>query len=397
MPSQTHNLTQNKPATTPKQRFLAIGFLILAILILAGVIFLATGQSRVAFTWIPQTSEAKTTLTAAVTPVGTDLPAVFLEKNVEVEKTFEAQAETAGETPAETPTFQGKARGNVKIINSYSKTQPLQAGTRFQSPDGLIFRTQARVDVPAGSSVTTLIIADEAGEKGALAKNTRFTIPGLWLGLQDKIYGVAAENFYGETSQTSSGTSGLTANELANAEAELKQTAIAQAEPELQKLVPEGKKLLPGMIYAQTTARSGPKIGEQKSNYTLKLTVKTVGVAVAETELRKAAEELLNSTLTQELQLLTLNTQDFLFKVSAYDATKAKAEFELMAKGKTAPAPSHALFQPSTYVGKNQAEIEKLLTQNPAISNIAVEITPFWVKKVPSDAKKLRLEIQRGE
>lgn len=382
--------------TTPKQKYLVFGFLGFAILVLAGVLFLALGHSRISFTWTPQTVEAKSTLTAAATPVDEDVPAAFIEKIVEVEQAFQAETKPV-QKPTEATAFIGKARGKIKIINNNSKVQPLMATTRFKSPDGLIFRIQERVNVPASGSVTALIVADEAGEKGALKKNTRFTIPGLWPGLQDKIYGVATEDFHGEeTKASNSDIPGLTATELANAEDILKKAATEKALADLQKLAPTGRKLFPDMIYAGVTKREGPKIGDQKASYNLKLTVKTIGIAIDEAKVLKAAQKILDSTITEDFQLLAVSSSDLKFTVSSYDSAKDKADFEITAKGKTALAPSHILLKPETYTGKNQADVRTLLAGYPAVSNVLIELSPFWNKKITADKNNLQLEIQRA-
>ena len=401
MPKHTeHHETHHPKAhtTTPRQRAWVIVFVVVAAALFAGVLFLAMGQSRIAFTWTPQPVEGTTTLTVAATPTGEEIPAAFLEKSVEVSKVFTAETKAAAPTPTVTPTFSGKARGNVTISNRYSKAQPLIAGTRLKSKDGQIFRTQQRVDVPVGGSVTTEVIADVAGEQGALPKGTTFILPALWAGLQDKINGVSTESFHGESQATTTATTpGLTANELANAEQVLKQEAITQALPDLQKLVPTGRVLYAGMVDAVTTKRSGPSIGDQKESYTLTLTVKTTGIAVETVKLKESATALLTTSLAPDLQLLDVDPTKFDYSLKNVDAKKQSADVTLIAHGTTVPAPSHRLLQQVTYAGKTAAEVQTLLGQEKAVSNIVVTLTPFWNRRVPSDASDLQLEVTRAE
>jgi hypothetical protein len=395
-----HHETHHPKAhtTTPRQRVWVIAFVVTAAALFAGVLFLATGRSRIAFTWIPQTIESSSTLTVAATPEGDDIPATFVEKNVEVSKIFTAETKAAPTTTPTTPTFSGKARGNVTISNRYSKAQPLIAGTRLRSPDGQIFRTQQRVDVPVGGSVTTEVVADVAGEQGTLPKGTTFILPALWAGLQDKINAVSTEAFHGD-SQTGAtpSTPGLTANELANAELTLQQEAIAQALPELQKLVPSGRTLYTGMVDAATVKRTGPAIGDKAATYTLTLTVKTTAIAVDATKLTESATTLLTTSLSPDLQLLTVDPTTFTFTLKDADVKKQRADVEIVAKGTTVPAPAHALLQQSTYAGKTADEVRTLLSQEQVVSNVVVELTPFWNRRVPSSANDLQLEVTRAE
>jgi hypothetical protein len=88
--------------------------------------------------------------------------------------------------------------GKVLIINNYNKNQPLVATTRLLSADGKLFRIKNTINVPAGGSQEAEIYADEPSSAMAIGP-AKFTIPGLWAGLQDKIYGESKEKFvYGE-------------------------------------------------------------------------------------------------------------------------------------------------------------------------------------------------------
>lgn len=388
--------------TTPRQRVWVIAFVVAAAALFGGVLFLASGRSRIAFTWTPQAIEATTTLTVAATPAEGEVPATFLEQNVEVSKVFTAETKSPAATEPTTPTFTGKARGTVTIANRYSKAQPLIAGTRLKSPDGQIFRTQARVDVPVGGSVTTEVIADVAGEAGALPKGTTFILPALWAGLQDKIKGVSTEDFHGDSQSTATPTtsptgSGLTANELANAELVLQQEAITQALPDLQKLVPSGRTLYTGMVDAATVKWTGPTIGDKASSYTLSLTVKTTAIAVETEKLKQSATTLLTTTLSPDLQLLAVNPATFGYTLKDADTKKQRADVTLVGRGTTVPAPTHRLLQNSAYAGKTAAEVRTLLSQEQAIANVVVALTPFWNRRVPASADDLQLEVTRAK
>lgn len=81
----------------------------------------------------------------------------------------------------------GQVGGKVKIINNYSKNQPLVATTRLLSADNKLFRIKNTVNVPAGGSVEVEVYADNNSADMAIAPG-KFTIPGLWEGIQDEIY-----------------------------------------------------------------------------------------------------------------------------------------------------------------------------------------------------------------
>lgn len=386
-------------STTPTQRIWVLGFFGAAIILLGTVLVLANGRSRIAFTWAPQPVEGKTNFAATSAPGENDVLAAFVQTTVNVERAFTAAKSITEPTPTPTaPAFTGKARGVVTIVNRYSKTQPLQAGTRLQTKDGQIFRTQQRVDVPAGGQVNTEVVADVSGEKGALITGTTFTLPALWAGLQDKIFAEVAEDFHGDNPNTTvPTTAGLTANELANAQQELLKEAIEKATPELEKIVPTGRTLYPGMVSAAVSKRTGPAIGDGVATYTLKLTVEATGVALAPEGLNTVATQLLENSVSADLQLSDIDTSTFLFAMSNVDAKKQRADVTLTAHGVTVPTPTHALLQHATYAGKSPDAVRTLISKEKAASNISVELSPFWTRTIPSSKDDLQLEITRAE
>jgi hypothetical protein len=91
-----------------------------------------------------------------------------------------------------------KASGQIIIYNAFSSaTQPLVRNTRFETPDGKIYRIKQSLSVPGASikdgetipgSIEATVYADEAGEEYNISL-TDFTIPGFKGGPRfDKFY-----------------------------------------------------------------------------------------------------------------------------------------------------------------------------------------------------------------
>lgn len=80
-----------------------------------------------------------------------------------------------------------KAKGTVTIYNTNSTEQPLVAGTRLETPKGLIYKIDAKVTVPKATiaagktipgSIEAIVTADKAGESFNITQSD-FTFPGL--------------------------------------------------------------------------------------------------------------------------------------------------------------------------------------------------------------------------
>lgn len=86
----------------------------------------------------------------------------------------------------------------IRIYNNYEKDQPLVATTRIMSPDKKIFRIEKTITIPAQSNMEVGIYLDNNNDKNFYyPKNTKFTIPGLWVDLQNEIYGLTDEAMAG--------------------------------------------------------------------------------------------------------------------------------------------------------------------------------------------------------
>lgn len=71
-----------------------------------------------------------------------------------------------------------KARGEIVVYNTSSVSQKLISQTRFQAPDGKIYRIQESIVVPSNGSVETTVYADKPGPEYNIGL-ADFTIPGL--------------------------------------------------------------------------------------------------------------------------------------------------------------------------------------------------------------------------
>ncbi len=78
-----------------------------------------------------------------------------------------------------------KASGTITVVNNYSASRvSLVATTRFETPNGLIFRVPVGVVIPGkkGSTpgtVNVTVVADQTGTQYNVTPVSRFTIPGL--------------------------------------------------------------------------------------------------------------------------------------------------------------------------------------------------------------------------
>lgn len=149
------------------------------IAIIALIIVLASAGALYAFSGASVTI----TPTSSVTNVSGNFTATYNSGDlpyaiITVDKTVSANV------PAEsTETVNNPAQGTITIYNTQGSTQTLIKNTRFQSPNGLIFRIQNSVSIPGGSvsspgSIQATVYADSGGDQYNIGPTT-FTVPGL--------------------------------------------------------------------------------------------------------------------------------------------------------------------------------------------------------------------------
>ena len=162
---------------------IAVTFVVLAVLSLAAVAYVSFVRLDIAVVPTQQPVEAAASFKAFDRPADYQLPAgstLGMVRTMEVETSQSVPVTGAKVTGAE-------VSGTVTIINNYNKAQPLVATTRLLTPNSQILRLKDSVTVPAGGQVQVAVYAADIDPSFALA-DARLTIPGLWAGLQDKIY-----------------------------------------------------------------------------------------------------------------------------------------------------------------------------------------------------------------
>lgn len=156
--------------------------IIVGLLVVTAGFFVSTLMSGAEITIYPKFKEVnvQATFSANTSPSQDELSYELLVLEVEGERQVAA---TGQEQVSE------RSTGNIFIYNEFSENpQRLIKNTRFESPEGLIFRIQESVEVPGFTTddeggiipgvITAEVFADGTGDQYNIAP-TRFTIPGL--------------------------------------------------------------------------------------------------------------------------------------------------------------------------------------------------------------------------
>lgn len=293
-----------------------------------------------------------------------------------------------------------KAHGKIVVYNNFStEPQRLIARTRFESPEGLIYRIAESIIVPGQTmkegvispgSIETEVFADEAGEKYNI-KKTDFTIPGF------KNDPSRYKNFYARSStDMEEGFVGkkkvVSEDQKKAAIQNLDEEIRLDLEKELLSKVPEGLVLLPGaFIYdsrnlPQTEESASVVISQEGTSYAIMLNKSDLSKKITDQYIKDYPEwENIKSTV-YDFSSLVMDSKSS--RIEAND----KIEFRISGKAQILADINTDLVS-QKLAGMSRREITKLLDEFAGISSITTTIRPIWKQSFPKNPLKINVKM----
>ncbi len=375
-------------ASAPKpRRSFPIGTAIVALLVVlvsVGALFAFSGAEVTVTATENQTAVAGEFLATAS---GGELPFEVLT----VEKLATVSVPSEG-----TETVNQSAQGTITIQNTQSVPQQLIKNTRFETPEGLIFRIRDSVVVPASANGTpgtleATVYADATGESYNVGATT-FTLPGLAGGATFTQVTASSRDamkggFAGPRPSVAEATREARATEL---RAEL----APDIDEALRTAVPEGYVLLPGA--SRVTYEPQPDVAGAAGNVDISEKAIASAVIFPSSALAKAiAYQVVGSYSGQEASLekesgLTLTPTGDL-------PTPGVTEFAFALAGNATilwnvdPAKISA-----AVAGKSRSAAETVLSGFPEVERASLVLRPFWSTSFPADPAKISVTVQNA-
>ncbi|MDB5264617.1 MAG: hypothetical protein JWN64_188 [Parcubacteria group bacterium] len=295
-----------------------------------------------------------------------------------------------------TETVNQPAQGTITITNQQAAAQQLIKNTRFQTPDGLIFRIRDSITVPAAKngtpgSLSVTVYADEAGDKYNVGPTT-FTVPGLTGSAAfTQVTGRSADPMQGGFSGPRPSVSQATKDRESQT---LQGTLVGDLETAVKEKVPAGYVLVPGSTFA--TYEPQPDIAGATG--TVEVRVKgsiTAVVFPAEALAKSVAYKTVGSYSGQPVVLArvdqlkltpTVNTSpagqpEFAFSLSGNTTVVWKVEGTKIA---------------AAVAGKTRNSAEVALTGFPEVDRARLVLRPFWKGSFPANPEKITVEVEEA-
>jgi hypothetical protein len=362
-------------------RKIAFSFLIFTSLLLVAVLYLYYVKVDISIVLNKQqiSGNAVINITSDVLASSTtsNLPGVVKEIDLTQAKDFSA---TGKEVQGSDVT------GKVRITNKYVRNQPLVASTRLLSTDNQLVRLRETVTVPAGGSVEAEVFTTEATSSVNIAEGTKLTIPGLWQGIQDKIY---AESITPITYQEKVKKI-VAETDIESAKAAMKQDLEDRAKTEvLEAYKSQYSQVLYKIDDNSFVATANAKAGDAKDTFTVKANAKVVVVAFNDESAKKQAEDQLLAQLPGDKGLAEFDSSSVTYELGNVDLLSGVASVNVGYKGVVINKNKNVIDR-SKIVGLTATQLESFIknlkdeNNNPIIDSYTITFTPSFIGRVPN-------------
>ncbi len=366
---------------------LAVG----AVLVLVFILYLTLGSARIIISPAKQKLDFKLTVSASSTAT-----AVNFNFNQIPGQQFREQKKEADTFPVtgQKDVVQ-KAGGTITIFNKSATAQRLVATTRFKSPDGLIFRIPQTINVPAGvktgavitpGSVISAVYADRPGAEYNI-RPTQFTIPGF--------EGTPKFNdFYATSDQPMTGgiigpAKVVTENDFTAAQEELAAKIKGEI---LRSLKDRGGelKILDAIAIKLDVPEVNAKVGEAAENLEMSIQGSADTIAFRESDVIELIKNFVSQKNNMELLLKDLAIS---YVNPQPGADKTSLSFDAQVSGWAAAKVDMDTIK-NDVRGMSEDSIRSYLKGIKEIESTRILLSPFWVRSIPKDAEKIKIDIQ---
>lgn len=280
--------------------------------------------------------------------------------------------------------------GKVEIINNYTQSQPLIATTRLLSSDGKLFRIKEKIVVPAGGSIEVEIYADEPSQEMAIGP-TEFTVPGLWAGLQDKIYAKSDKAFV-FSAQTKKYIQQVDIDKNIQ---DLKSILIKKIEEQFKQGYKGYDKVIYEIDKNSIEVEVGAKVGEEKEEFDI-LIGATVSIAgLKSEEIGKMAREKLVSVIPNNKKLVDFDKEKIEYSLGNYNFDSGVATIEASFVGTMVFKNPDDIVNREKIVGLSEDQLRDYLVNLNKFEDFEIIFSPTFIKKAPSLVDKIKIKVKK--
>lgn len=289
-----------------------------------------------------------------------------------------------------------RAKGIIKVFNNYGTApQKLVATTRFQAPDGKIFRTQSDIVVPGGTmvkgilnpgSINVDVIASEVGDSYNIPPVEKWVIPGFkGTPRYEKFYGVSESAMEG-------GQNSVVITVPSSTEGETEETVIEKLRTSLEekkKIVDAvGLKVPDGATSFVVTKKDLQYSSSAESLLYVEGTLREIGFS--EEDLKSAIFDKTKKEAGEKMRMRSVNIS---YVTSTPDFSAGSLSMKI--KGSIAFEEDVDVESlKSLILGKKTDEVRSYILSLPWVESANISFRFPWLSRIPSDPQKVELKFE---
>ena len=283
-----------------------------------------------------------------------------------------------------------KSEGIIRVYNAYSAlSQVLIATTRFVSAEGKLFRSIERVTIPGMPGFLDIKVrADKTGPEYNIEPST-FSIPGFaGTSRYTKFYGKSFKSMEGGIKEE---VIQVSQEDLELAEKTVKEKTIQDCKTALKNEVSSEFILLDSALETEIIkTSSSAELKQEKEKFSVQAKAKSTVLVFKRKALEDFAKMFILSRLPQNKELEQESLEINYFS-EVVDIESGKMSFDLELRGKIYSALEQTNLK-KALTEKSLSEVKLFLENQPQIIKTDVRFWPFWVKKVPKQIEKIKIE-----
>lgn len=316
---------------------------------------------------------------------------IFL-REIELKKTKSREFLATGEKE-----LNKRASGFITIYNEFSsKPQPLVVRTRFESPNGKVFRITEGVTVPGAkiedgeiipSTIKVRVVADQPGADYNIS-STDFTIPGFKG--TSKFVG-----FYGKSEESMTGgiigkARVVLSEDIEKAEEILAEELKKEIQTALKEQIPSDLVIIEESLKEEIVkVSSTADKGEPADKFVVEVEAMVYTLLFNEEELREMVDSNLISMISDDKMPIP-QSQKISWSELEVDWDKGEVNFPLHIEEDLAWKVDIQAMK-NNLAGQTELDVRRYLTTQSEIESARVSFWPFWVKRVPLHIEKIKI------
>ena len=390
LPEQTEleggsEVDEHKARSVRIYKRIAVGFSVLVFIILLVVLYFALVKATISIALNEQVINDQVVIAVYDRPQDFSLPAKSvrgLVKTVAVEQSKLYQVsghDVIGE----------EVVGQITLYNKYNKSQPLVASTRLLSASGKLYRLKNSVTVPAGGQVVADIYADQAKPEMAVGAEL-FTIPGLWEGLQDKIYGQSLE---GAIKYQQKLRRIIAQDDIDKALADLKQVLKDKVKADFDNTYNDYDYKFYNLDELNLKFAVSGKVGEERDQLPVSMSGTVEVIAFNSDQAQDLAKLSSAAKLPAGQDLLNLDTSNLKYELTKFDPNMVMAEVNMTYDVKARANNKNEIVDKNKIIGLSEDQLKQYLSNIKDIRTYNIEFYPAFIKQVPRLTDRIEVKV----